>query len=55
MYTKVKLLLTLAAGMYIITSCNNGTTTGTDKTDTAAATSSMQSDTIGSKMSMSDK
>ncbi len=44
MYTKLKLLITLFAGMYIITSCNNGTTTDTDKTDTAT-TSSAQSDT----------
>lgn len=53
MYNKVRLLITLSAGMYIITSCNNGTATDTDKTDTAA-TSSMQSETTDSKMSMSD-
>lgn len=53
MYTKVKLLITLSAGMYIITSCNNGTTTDADKTDTAAINSA-QSDTANSKMSMSD-
>ncbi len=53
MYTKVKLLITLSAGLYIITSCNNGTTTDTDKTDTAT-TSSAQRDTANNKMSMSD-
>ncbi len=53
MYRKVKLFITLSAGMYIITSCNNGTTTDTSKTDTAT-TSSAQSDTANSKRSMSD-
>jgi uncharacterized protein (DUF305 family) len=50
MYTKVKLLLTLAASMYIITSCNNNTATDADKTDTSSS-SSMQSDTMNKKMS----
>ena len=51
MNTKIKLLITLATGMYFFTSCNNGTTTTTDKdqTDTTKM-SNLKNDTMNNKM-----
>ena len=55
MNNKIKLLITLATGMYFFTSCDNGTTTTTDKdkTDTTKM-SNMKNDTTDKKMSMDD-
>ena len=55
MNTKIKLLITLATGMYFFTGCDNGTTTTTDKdkTDTTKM-SNMKNDTMDKKMSMDD-
>lgn len=52
MNTKITFLITLTAGLYFFTSCNNGTTTSTnqEKTDTARM-SNMQNDSMDKKMS----
>jgi len=52
MYTKVKLLITLSAAMYLITSCNNGATNDTSADTTSK--SSIKNDKMDNKMSMSD-
>ncbi|MEJ7680313.1 MAG: hypothetical protein WKG06_21150 [Segetibacter sp.] len=50
MNTKITFLITLAAGMYFFTSCNNGTTTSADKDNTdTAKMSNMQNDSMNKK------
>jgi uncharacterized protein (DUF305 family) len=55
MNNKIKLLIILATCVYFFTSCDNGTTTTTDKdmTDTTKM-SNMKNDTMEKKMSMDD-
>jgi uncharacterized protein (DUF305 family) len=51
MNTKIKLLITLAIGMYFFTSCDNGTTTTTDKDNTdSTKMSNLKNDTMKNKM-----
>lgn len=53
MNTKTNLLSMLTAGMFLITSCNNGTTTTTeDKTDSAANQTVSMEDTANKMQSM---
>jgi len=51
MNTKIK-LLTLAAGMYFFTGCDNGSTTTTDKDTVSTKMSNTKSDTMDKKMNM---
>ncbi len=51
MYTKIK-LLTLAAGMFFFTGCDNGSTTTTDKDTDLTKMSNTKSDTMDKKMNM---
>ena len=49
MNTKIKLLMTLATGMYFFTGCDNGTTTTNGKSDSTTM-SNMKNDTMDKKM-----
>jgi len=51
MYTKIK-VLTLAAGIFFFTGCDNGSTTTTDKDTDTTKMSSTKSDTMDKKMNM---
>jgi Uncharacterized protein conserved in bacteria len=53
MYTKIK-VLTLAAGMFIYTGCDNGSTTTTDKDTDSTKMSNTKSDTMDKKMDMNN-
>jgi uncharacterized protein (DUF305 family) len=53
MTTNIKLVITLATGMYLFTGCDNGTTTTSDKNTTETATTgSMKDDTMDKKLDM---